>query len=125
METILGKSNVGGTDLSAGQWQKLALARAMMRETPLLLVLDEPTSALDAEAEHLLFDQYAEAAKRVGRQNGAITIFVSHRFSTVRRADQILVVANRGISEAGTHDELMHRGGLYSELYHLQARAYE
>ncbi|MEO8180786.1 MAG: ABC transporter ATP-binding protein [Deltaproteobacteria bacterium] len=125
LETVLGKSNPTGIELSLGQWQKLALGRAMMRESPLLLVLDEPTSALDAQTEHLLFEQYAANARRVGKRTGAITILVSHRFSTVRMADQILVMAGRRVSEAGTHDELMDRRGLYAELYALQARAYQ
>ena len=94
LETQLGKSYTDGAELSGGQWQKLALGRAMMRETPLLLVLDEPTSALDAQAEHLLFEQYAAGARRVAADTGAITILVSHRFSTVRMADLILVVAD-------------------------------
>jgi ATP-binding cassette, subfamily B, bacterial len=125
LDTELGKSNPNGTELSGGQWQKLALGRTMMRATPLLLVLDEPTSALDARAEHLLFERYAANAKRVGQRSGAITVLVSHRFSTVRMADQIVVMAGKGVSEVGSHDELMRRGGLYAELYTLQARAYQ
>ncbi|XVV06640.1 hypothetical protein ACQPW3_15130 [Actinosynnema sp. CA-248983] len=91
-----------------------------MRESPLLLVLDEPTSALDAQAEHDLFERYAARAARVG----AITVPVSHRFSTVRMADLILVVADGRIAEAGDHDRLVAAGGLYAELYELQAAAY-
>ncbi|MCU1677599.1 MAG: transporter ATP-binding protein [Frankiales bacterium] len=125
LQTQLGKSYADGTELSGGQWQKLALGRAMMRELPLLLILDEPTSALDAEAEHQLFEQYAENARRVGRETGAITVLVSHRFSTVRMADVILVVAGGRIAEAGDHPTLIARGGLYAELYALQAAAYE
>jgi ATP-binding cassette subfamily B protein len=125
LETELGKSNPNGRELSIGQWQKLALGRAMMREQPLLLVLDEPTSALDARAEHVLFERYAAGAKRVGTTTGAITILISHRFSTVRMADQILVINGGTIGEAGSHAELMKRGGLYSELYTLQAKAYQ
>ena len=124
LATTLGKTNVGGTDLSGGQWQKLALGRAMMRESPLLLLLDEPTSALDAQAEHNLFEQYALGARRVARTTGAITVLVSHRFSTVRMADTILVVGDGRIAEFGTHDELIANGGLYSELYALQAKQY-
>ena len=124
LETKLGKTNVGGTDLSGGQWQKLALGRAMMRESPLLLLLDEPTSALDAQAEHNLFEQYALGARRVAQTTGAITVLVSHRFSTVRMADTILVVGDGRIAEFGTHDELVENGGLYSELYALQAKQY-
>lgn len=96
----------------------------MMRDRPLLMLLDEPTSALDAQAEHQLFEEYARGARRVGDATGAVTILVSHRFSTVRVADQILVVSGRRITEAGTHTELMARG-LYSELYLLQAKAYQ
>jgi ATP-binding cassette subfamily B protein len=125
LSTQLGKSHTDGTELSGGQWQKLALGRAMMRELPLLLILDEPTSALDAEAEHNLFERYAEGARRVGRATGGITVLVSHRFSTVRMADQIVVVADGKVAEAGSHAQLMRNRGLYAELYELQASAYE
>ena len=125
LSTQLGKSYTEGVELSGGQWQKLALGRAMMRETPLLLVLDEPTSALDAEAEHALFERYAEGARRVGEATGGITVLVSHRFSTVRMADQIVVIADGHIVEAGPHAQLMRNRGLYAELYDLQASAYE
>ncbi len=124
LDTQLGKSYADGTELSGGQWQKLALGRAMMRETPLLLVLDEPTAALDAEAEHLLFERYAEGARRVGALTGGVTVLVSHRFSTVRMADLIVVVADGRVLEAGDHASLMRNRGLYAELYHLQAAAY-
>jgi ATP-binding cassette subfamily B protein len=120
----LGKSYAEGTELSGGQWQKLALGRAMMRELPLLLILDEPTSALDAQAEHALFERYAEGARRVGDATGGITVLVSHRFSTVRMADLILVVDGGWIAEAGDHASLLRSRGLYAELYELQARAY-
>ncbi len=124
LSTQLGKSYAEGTELSGGQWQKLALGRAMMREHPLLLVLDEPTSALDAQAEHELFERYADNARRVGTATGAITLFVSHRFSTVRMADLIVVVAEGKVLESGSHAELMRRKSLYAELYELQAKAY-
>ncbi len=124
LETQLGKSYADGVELSGGQWQKLALGRAMMRELPLLLVLDEPTSALDAEAEHQLFERYAEGARRVGAATGGITVLVSHRFSTVRMADQIIVVADGRVVEAGSHAQLLRSKGLYAELYALQAKAY-
>jgi ABC-type multidrug transport system fused ATPase/permease subunit len=124
MQTQLGPSFDDGVELSGGQWQKLALARAMMRPAPLLLVLDEPTAALDAETEHTLFARYAAAAFALAARNGAITLMVSHRFSTVRMADLIVVVDGGRIVGAGSHDQLMAAGGLYAELYELQARAY-
>jgi ATP-binding cassette subfamily B protein len=124
LETQLGQAYADGTELSGGQWQKLALGRAMMRETPLLLVLDEPTSALDAQAEHQLFERYAAGARRVAADTGAITVLVSHRFSTVRMADLILVVANGRLVESGSHEHLIAGGGLYAELYGLQAAQY-
>ena len=124
LSTQLGSSWRQGTELSGGQWQKLALGRAMMRESPLLLILDEPTSALDAEAEHQLFERYAENARRIGRATGAITVLVSHRFSTVRMADLILAVADGRIAEAGSHSSLLAADGLYAGLYNMQAAAY-
>ncbi len=124
LETQLGRDWEGGVELSGGQWQKLALERAMMPERPLLLVLDEPTASLDAETEHDLFTQYAEAARRAAQEAGTVTVLVSHRFSTVRMADQIAVLDGGRIKELGSHEELMARGGLYAELYELQARAY-
>jgi ATP-binding cassette subfamily B protein len=125
LATQLGRSHTDGAELSGGQWQKLALGRAMMRKSPLLLILDEPTAALDAEAEHQLFEQYAANARRVGRDTGAITVLVSHRFSTVRMADLIVVVADGRIAESGSHDTLMAADGLYAELYDLQAAAFQ
>ncbi|HZR94136.1 MAG TPA: ABC transporter ATP-binding protein [Gaiellaceae bacterium] len=123
LDTPLGVTQAGA-ELSGGQWQKLALARAMMRERPLLLVLDEPTSALDAHAEHELFERYAESARTVAKATGGIAIFVSHRFSTVRMADRIVVVEDGGVAEHGTHEELIARNGTYAELFALQAAAY-
>lgn len=124
LATQLGKSFADGEELSGGQWQKVALGRAMMRVAPLLLLLDEPTAALDAEAEHELFDRYSEAARQARSRTGAITVLVSHRFSTVRAADLIVVVDGQGIAEHGSHDELMARGGMYAELFELQASSY-
>ncbi|GAA4690089.1 ABC transporter ATP-binding protein [Phytohabitans rumicis] len=124
LRSQLGKSHADGAELSGGQWQKIALGRALMRDTPLLLVLDEPTSALDPQAEHALFERYAEQARRVGETTGAITVLVSHRFSTVRMADQIVVVRDGRVAEVGSHAELVRRGGQYAELYALQAQAY-
>jgi ATP-binding cassette, subfamily B, bacterial len=124
LETQLGPTWPGGVELSFGQWQKLALARGFMRDDPLLLILDEPTAALDAETEHALFERYAAAARGKERENGRITILVSHRFSTVRMADLILVLYGARLVEVGTHDELMARKGHYAELYSIQAAAY-
>jgi ATP-binding cassette subfamily B protein len=123
LDTQLGPTWPGGVEISFGQWQKLALARGFMREEPLLLVLDEPTAALDAETEHALFERYA-AAVRGGGVGGRITILVSHRFSTVRMADLIVVLDGARLVEVGTHEELMARNGQYSELYRIQAAAY-
>jgi len=123
LETLLGRSFDGGIDVSMGQWQKLALGRAFMRDAPLVLMLDEPTASLDAKTEHGLFRRYAEAA-RARAAEGAITLLVSHRFSTVRNADLIVVVAEGRIAETGSHQELLARGGLYAELFTLQASAY-
>lgn len=124
LKTQLGQSWSGGIDLSEGQWQKLAIGRGMMRPSPLLLLLDEPTAALDADTEHRLFESWTDAAMQVRRATGAITVLVSHRFSTVRMADLVVVLDGGRVVEQGTHDELVGRNGLYAELYHLQANAY-
>jgi ATP-binding cassette subfamily B protein len=123
LATRLGRSYTDGAELSGGQWQKLALGRAFMRDRPLLTVLDEPAAALDAEAEHALFQRYAAQAER-SAADGGITLLVSHRFSTVGMADLIVVVEGGRIAEAGDHTELLRRGGLYAELYTLQTRSY-
>ncbi len=123
LATPLGRSFSGGQDLSGGQWQRLALARGMMRDLPLLLILDEPTASLDAITEAALFERYL-AARAQARDTGAITLLVSHRFSTVRMADQIVVLDQGRIAAVGDHDTLIRSGGLYAELYELQARAY-
>jgi ATP-binding cassette subfamily B protein len=120
LDTQLGPTWPGGVEVSFGQWQKLALARAYMRGRPLLLVLDEPTAALDAETEHALFERYASAA----REGAGVTLLVSHRFSTVRMADRIVVLDGARVAEVGSHEELMARGGTYAELYGIQAAAY-
>jgi ATP-binding cassette subfamily B protein len=122
LETQLGPTWPGGVEVSFGQWQKLALARGFMRPAPLVLVLDEPTAALDAETEHGLFERYATAAR--ADRDGGITILVSHRFSTVRMADLIVVLDGARLVEFGTHEDLMARGGQYAELYGIQAAAY-
>ena len=133
LHTQLGSTWPDGVDLSFGQWQKVALARGFMRDEPLLLILDEPTAALDAETEHALFERYAAAARDpheagvgfgTGSAEGRITILVSHRFSTVRMADLIVVLDGARVAEVGTHDELMTHGGQYAELYGIQAAAY-
>ena len=124
LDTQLGPTWPDGVELSFGQWQKLALARGFMRERPLLLVLDEPTAALDAETEHALFERYAAAARGAGEGGGRITILVSHRFSTVRMADLIVVLDGARLVEVGAHEELMARNGQYAELYRIQAAAY-
>jgi ATP-binding cassette subfamily B protein len=124
LDTQLGRTWPQGAEPSFGQWQKLSLARAFMRDAPLVQVLDEPTAALDAETEHALFERYASAARAEGDANGRITLFVSHRFSTVRMADLIVVLDGARLVEAGSHDELMANRGPYSELYAIQAAAY-
>ena len=131
LDTQLGPTWPDGVDVSFGQWQKLALARGFMRDDPLLLVLDEPTAALDAETEHALFERYAAAARgsavAAGDGNGArgrVTLLVSHRFSTVRMADLIVVLDGARLVESGSHDDLLAAGGRYAELYRLQATAY-
>ncbi len=122
LETQLGLTWPDGVEISFGQWQKLALARGFLREHPLLLVLDEPTAALDAETEHALFERYATAASSAA--DGRITLVVSHRFSTVRMADLIVVLDGSRVIESGTHAALLAHGGHYAELYNIQAAAY-
>ena len=123
LETQLGPTWPGGTEVSFGQWQKLALARGFMRDRPLVLILDEPTAALDAETEHALFERYATAV-RGDDGVGRITILVSHRFSTVRMADLIVVLDGARVVETGTHEELIAKAGQYADLYAIQAAAY-
>jgi ATP-binding cassette, subfamily B, bacterial len=126
LDTQLGPTWPDGVDVSFGQWQKLALARGFMRDRPLVLVLDEPTAALDAETEHALFERYATAVRQKGTSDndGRITILVSHRFSTVRMADLIVVLDGARVVEVGAHEELMEKRGQYAELYGIQASAY-
>jgi len=116
-DTMLGRRFEGGVDLSGGQWQKVALARAYMRDAQ-LLILDEPTAALDARAEYEVFLRFSELTK------GRMAVLISHRFSTVRMADRILVLRGGELVEQGTHAELLALGGLYSELFQLQAAGY-
>ncbi|MGH3200800.1 MAG: ABC transporter ATP-binding protein [Streptosporangiaceae bacterium] len=123
LQTRLGRSFTGGQELSGGQWQRIALARGMMRDLPLLLILDEPTASLDAITEAALFERYL-SARQLASRSGAITLLVSHRFSTVRMADLIVVLDQGRIAASGDHASLIRAGGLYAELYELQARAY-
>jgi ATP-binding cassette subfamily B protein len=123
LDTQLGPTWDEGVEVSFGQWQKLALARGFMRDDPLVLVLDEPTAALDAETEHALFERYASAS-RVAAEDGRVTILVSHRFSTVRMADLIVVMDGARVVEVGSHAQLMAKGGAYAELYGIQADAF-
>jgi ATP-binding cassette, subfamily B, bacterial len=120
----VGNRFTGGRELSGGQWQRLALARGLMRPSPLLVVLDEPTASLDAPAESALFERYAEAARAAAAAQGTVTLLVSHRFSTVRSADLIIVLEAGRAVESGSHDALIRAGGTYAELFELQARAY-
>ena len=115
--TMLGRRFEGGVDLSGGQWQKVALGRAYMRDAQ-LLILDEPTAALDARAEFVVFERFAELTE------GKMAILISHRFSTVRMADRILVLEHGQVLEEGTHESLVAAGGRYAELFALQAAGY-
>lgn len=123
LDTQLG-GTFDGAELSEGQWQKTALARACMRERPLLFVLDEPTASLDAPSEHAIFQRHTARARDLARRTGAITVIISHRFSTVTSADHILVMHQGRLVEHGTHEHLIDAGGRYADLYGLQAAAY-
>jgi len=116
-EQMLGRRFDGGIDLSGGEWQKVALARAYLREAQ-LLILDEPTAALDARSEYEVFKRFAELTA------GKMALFISHRFSTVRMADRIVVLENGRIAEDGDHEQLTHLGGRYAEMFELQAASY-
>jgi ATP-binding cassette subfamily B protein len=122
--TRLGRT-YGGVDLSEGQWQKVALARASMRADPLLFVLDEPTASIDAPSEHQIVERYVARARDLARRTGAVTVVITHRFSTVASADLILVLDKGRLIESGTHEELMATGGRYRTLYEMQAKAYQ
>jgi ATP-binding cassette subfamily B protein len=116
-DQMLGRRFEGGVELSGGEWQKVALARAYMRDAQ-LLVLDEPTAALDARAEYEVFLRFSELTA------GKMAVLISHRFSTVRMADRILVLRGGELVEQGTHEALVARGGVYAELFQLQAAGY-
>ena len=125
LDGVVGHSYADGTELSGGQWQAVGLARTLMRRHPLLLILDEPAAALDASAEHELFERYASCAGQAGREDGGLTVLISHRFSTVAMASLIAVLDHGRLTEYGTHRELVTGPGLYAELFTLQARAYQ
>ncbi|MGP1667624.1 MAG: ABC transporter ATP-binding protein, partial [Rhodanobacter sp.] len=116
-QQMLGKLFKSGVDLSGGEWQKIAIARAYMRDAP-LLILDEPTAALDARSEFEVFQRFKELSA------GNSAVIISHRFSTVRMADRIIVLDGGRIEEVGSHEELLARGGHYAELFELQAAGY-
>jgi len=117
-QTLLGRHFDGGTDLSGGEWQKIAVSRAFMRDAE-ILILDEPTAALDAESEYTLFQRFNMLTQ------GVTTLLISHRFSTVRMADRILVIDEGKILEEGTHEQLMNKGGRYATLYRMQSEKYK
>jgi len=116
--TQLGRWFAGGQELSGGQWQKIALSRAYMRRNADILILDEPTSALDPAAEAAVFEHFSEHTE------GRMTLLISHRFSSVRNADHIIVLDQGTILERGDHDSLVEAGGRYAQLFNLQARGY-
>ncbi|GAA2390279.1 ABC transporter ATP-binding protein [Streptomyces glaucosporus] len=118
LDTRLGRKSWDGKGLSGGQWQTVANARAAMRQAPLLRILDEPSASLDARAEEWLFRQYAD----LSRPEGGVTVLVTHRLTTARAADLIVVLDDGRVAEVGTHDTLSRAGGLYAELFRLQAR---
>jgi ATP-binding cassette subfamily B protein len=116
-EQMIGKRFRNGIELSGGEWQKLAIARAYMREAQ-VLILDEPTAALDARSEYEVFRRFKELSR------GKTAVLISHRFSSVRMADRILVLADGAVEAAGTHEELVAQAGRYAELFELQAAGY-
>jgi ATP-binding cassette subfamily B protein len=116
-EQMLGQRFDQGVDLSGGEWQKIALARAYLRDAQ-LLILDEPTAALDARSEFEVFRRFSELTA------GKMALFISHRFSTVRAADRIVVLDNGKVVEEGSHDQLASLGGRYAEMFEMQASSY-
>jgi ATP-binding cassette subfamily B protein len=117
IEQQLGRRFEGGVDISGGEWQRMALARAYLRDAQ-LLILDEPTAALDARSEQEVFQRFAELTK------GKMALLISHRFSTVKMTDRIVVLSHGILTEEGTHEELIRRGGLYAEMFEMQAASY-
>jgi len=118
LDTQLGRWFKGGQELSGGQWQKVALSRAFMREHADILVLDEPTAAIDAQAEADIFEHFRQ------HTHNKMVILISHRFSTVRMADQVIVMDSGRIIEEGSHEQLLQLNGRYAHLFNLQARGY-
>ena len=116
-DQVIGRRFKEGVDLSGGQWQKIAIARAYMRDAQ-VMILDEPTAALDARAEYQVFERFKDLGE------GKTALLISHRFSSVRMADRILVLADGKVEASGTHEQLMAQGGRYSELFELQAQGY-
>lgn len=125
LETPLGRSMPAGALPSEGQWQKIALGRAMMRQTPTARIMDEPTASLDAESEAALFQSYLALGRQAAARNGCVTVLVSHRFATVRTADMIVVLRDGRIAEIGTHAELTTADGWYASVCAMQAAGYE
>jgi ATP-binding cassette subfamily B protein len=124
LDTQLGRQFAGGVDLSEGEWQRVALARGSMRDEPAIIVLDEPTASLDARAEHEVFERFRDLARPAHGTIKPVTLLVSHRFSTVRMADLIVVLHEGVIEEQGSHAELLASGGRYAELFGMQASRY-
>ena len=118
-QTQLGRWFKGGRELSGGQWQKIALSRAFMRSEADILILDEPTAAMDAASEAAIFEHFRKASR------DKITILISHRFSTVRAADHIVVIQHGEIIEQGNHESLLKKNGQYAHLFRLQAKGYQ
>jgi ATP-binding cassette subfamily B protein len=116
-DQVIGRRFKNGVDLSGGQWQKIAIARAYMRDAQ-VMILDEPTAALDARSEFEVFQRFKELS------DGKTAVLISHRFSSVRMADRILVLADGRVEASGTHQQLMDQGGRYAELFELQAAGY-
>jgi ATP-binding cassette subfamily B protein len=124
LDTQLGP-RFGGVDLSGGQWQRIAVARAMMRDEPLLIAFDEPTVAIDATTERILVERLVAESRRLAELTGAVVVYVSHRYSTVRAADEIIVMERGRIIEHGSHRELMAHDGVYADTYRRQVATYQ